>query len=134
MRKIGIGSVEILGYAGIAIWMAVLLLRMYPLSGNAAYRFCLGVLPNMGAAWCMTMFAKWGVLFVLKKEITIKRHLFICAGILTLAFGSEVVHDRMLGSPFDVYDMIITAAAQLTIFFIPILTKDKYFSGYTHAR
>ena len=35
-----------------------------------------------------------------------------------------------LGSPFDIYDMLITVVAQLFIFFIPMATKDKYFNDY----
>lgn len=131
MKKIKLGSVEILGYVGIAVWITVIFLRAYPLSESAAYWFWLGILPNAGAAWAATMFAKWLVVFGLKKVITVKLHLMLCIGVLILALVSEMVHALFLNSPFDLYDMLITIAAQLIMFFLPILVKDKCLGGYT---
>jgi len=130
MKKLRIGSIEILGYTGIIIWVTVNILREYNLSDNSVYLFFLGMLPNLGAAWVVTMFGKWIVIFVWKRSLTVKIHLFICMGIFVLAIGSEIVHDLFLNSPFDTYDILITIIAQIFIFFIPILTKDKYFSNY----
>lgn len=130
MKKIKFGSVEILGYIGIIIWVAVTVLRGYSLSDNDIYLFFLGTLPNLGAAWVATMFGKWMMVFVLKKKITVNIHLCLCVGVFALALASEIVHDLFLHSPFDIYDIIITAIAQLVMFSIPILTKDKHFSDY----
>ena len=130
MKKLRIGSIEILGYIGIIIWVTVNILREYNLSDNSVYLFFLGMLPNLGAAWVAAMFGKWIVIFVWKRSLTVKIHLFICMGIFALAIGSEIVHDLFLNSPFDTYDILITIIAQIFIFFIPILTKDKYFSNY----
>jgi len=130
MKRIKIGVVEILGYIGIIIWVAIIFLREYNLSDNRVYLFFIGILPNLAAAWGTTMFAKWIVIFVCKRSITVKIHLLLCMGIIAFAFGSEIVHDLFLSSPFDVYDMIITFIAQIIMFLTPILTKDKYFSNY----
>lgn len=130
MKKIKIGSVEVLAYIGTFIWVMVMFLRGSNLSFNNVSLLLLGILPNLGAAWLATLFGKWIVIYILKQDITIKMHLFICIGVFVLAFASEIVHDLFLNSPFDIYDVIITAIAQLAMFFVPILTKDKYFSNY----
>lgn len=128
------GSVELLGYTGIFIWAAVILLRGASLTNNSLYLFLLGILPNLGAAWAITMFAKWVILFTLKRSVTVKIHFCICVAIIILALISEMIHDMFLGSSFDIYDMLITVVAQLFIFFIPIVTKDKYFSDYNEIK
>jgi len=130
MKRIKMGSVEILGYTGIFLWIAIILLRGISLTNNSLYLFLLGIFPNLAAAWAMTMFAKWVILFILKRSVTVKIHFCICAAIIFLALISEVIHDMFLGSPFDIYDMLITVVAQLFIFFIPMATKDKYFNDY----
>lgn len=130
MKKIKIGSVEVLAYIGTFIWVMVMFLRGSNLSFNNVSLLLLGILPNLGAAWLATLFGKWIVIYILKQDITIKMHLFICIGVFVLAFASEIMHDLFLNSPFDIYDVIITAIAQLAMFFVPILTKDKYFSNY----
>lgn len=130
MKKIKFGSVEILGYIGMAIWLAVIFLRNYHLSSNSVYIFILCVLPNWGAAWVATSFGNWIVQFLLKIEVTIKKYMFICIGVFALALTSEIIHDLFLNSPFDLYDMIVTAIAQLLMFFIPIMVKDQRFEGY----
>lgn len=125
------GSVEILGYAGIFLWVAIILLRGMYLTNNNLYLFLLGILPNLAAAWAMTMFTKWAILFIFKKNITIKIHFCVCVAIIFLASISEVIHDMFLSSPFDIYDIMITVVAQLFIFLMPIVLKDKYFSDYS---
>jgi len=130
MRKIKFGSVEIFGYIGIITWVTVNLLRGYAVSDHAVYVFLLGILPNLGAAWGMTMFGKWGVVFILKKKITFKIHLCLCAGVFALALLSEIIHHLYLNSPFDIYDIIITAFAQIAIFTVPLFLKDEYFGNF----
>ena len=130
MKKIKFGSIEVLGYIGGAIWVAVILLRGISFSDNSLYLLLVGILPNLGAAWVMTMFGKWIVLFVCKQDYSIKKHCIVCLGVIVLAFASELIHDSLLNSPFDIYDIVITVIAQLTMFLIPIVTKDKYFKNY----
>jgi len=129
MKKIKFGSIEILGYIGGLIWIAVILLRGIYFSNNYMYFFLVGILPNLGAAWLITMFGKWIVLLICKQDYSIKRHFIICFGVLILAFVSELIHDSFLNSPFDICDIVITIIAQLTIFLIPIVIKDKSFKN-----
>ena len=131
MKKIKFGSIEILGYVGMLIWAAVILLRGISFSNNSMYLFLVGILPNLGAAWVITMFGKWLVLFICKQDYSTKKHCIFCFGIIILAFVSELIHDSFLNSPFDVCDIVITIIAQLIIFLIPIVTKDKYFENYS---
>lgn len=128
MRKIYFGSVEIMGFIGIVLWIAVTFLRGYAISDNSIYLFLRGIVPNLGAAWAATMFGKWIILYVFKQKITIRIYFYLCAGIFALALISETVHDLFLNSPFDFYDIIITAIAQILMFSIPIATKDKFLS------
>ena len=130
MKKIKFGSMEILGYVGIVIWVAVNFLRGADLPNHAACRFLLGVLPNLGAAWGMTMFGKWMILLLYKKSYTLKAHGMLCFGIFMLALLSEWIHDAFLGSPFDGCDIWMTALAQVIIFFLPIAINDKYWKDY----
>ena len=130
MKKLKFGSMEILGYIGILIWVAVILLRGVRLSDNAVYLFLRGSLPNLGAAWAVTLFGKWIILFVFKQAYTMKKHIIFCLGLAVLALASEVIHDVFFGSPFDFYDILVMIVAQLIIFFLPIVTRDKYFKGY----
>ena len=112
------------------IWGAVILLRGISFSNNSIYLFLVGILPNLGAAWVTTMFGKWIVLFICKQDYSIKKHCIFCFGIIILAFLSELIHDSFLNSTFDIYDMVITIIAQLIVFSVPIVTKDKYFKNY----
>lgn len=127
MKKIRLGSVEVLGLMGLmglVIWGAVVLLRAVAPPTGAAARFWLGSLPNLGAAWGATMFAKWVLVRGFKQKYTSIMHFLVCAAILLLALGSEIVHDVFLGSPFDPYDMLFTGIAQLLMAFLPILLRD----------
>lgn len=130
MKKIKFGTMEILGYAGIFLWLAVIFLRSIHLSDNAIYLLILGILPNAGAAWGVTMFGKWVIIFGCKQNYNLKKHLILCTGIVILAFVSEMVHHLFLNSPFDWRDMAVTILAQLIVIVLPIMTKDKHFSNY----
>jgi hypothetical protein len=101
MKKIKPGIVEILGYIGLGIWVAVVFLRGYGLLNNDLYLFFLGILPNLGAAWLVTMIGKWLVVLNWKQDYSIKKHLMICIGVVVLALTSEIIHDLFLESPFD---------------------------------
>lgn len=125
MKKIKFGSIEVMGYIGIAIWIAVIICRGHVQWDNNIYKFWLGILPNLGAAWVMTMFAKWFVNLVLKFEYKFRVHIFTCIGIFCLALISEVIHDLFLNSPFDAIDIIITVIAQIFMIGIPLAIKDK---------
>ena len=124
-----IGSIEILGYIGAITWAAVNFLRGSHASDHAVYLFLLGILPNLGAAWALTMFGKWGILLVLKRKYTVRTHGMLCLLIVFFAVISEFIHDWFLSSRFDIYDVLITVAAQLIMFFFPLLLKDKVFGA-----
>jgi hypothetical protein len=130
MKKIKPGIVEILGYIGLGIWVAVVFLREYGLLNNDLYLFFLSILPNLGAAWLVTMIGKWLVVLNWKQDYSVKKHLVVCISVVVLALVSEIIHDLFLKSPFDKYDILLTAVAQVFIFFLPIKMNDKYFVNY----
>ena len=90
----------------------------------------LKILPNLDAARGMTMFGKWIIIFALKKDYTVEIHRLLCIGIAVLALASKFIHDWFLNAAFDIYDILIIVA-QLIMFFLPILVKDKCFSRYS---
>lgn len=130
MKKVKIGTTEILGCTGLLLWCMVVFLRSIHLPGNEAYQFVTGILPNLGAAWAATLFGKWLFIFVCKQSMTYKKHIILCLGILGIALASEVGYALFTSRLFDWCDIIATIAAQLIMILLPILTKDRYFSNY----
>jgi hypothetical protein len=130
MKKIKLGTVEVLGCIGLLIWAAVILLRQLDLSENTFYIFTLGVLPNLGAAWVVTLFGKWACLFIMRQPYSTKKHLILSLVIIALALASESVHDAFLATPFDRHDILLTLVAQVIILLLPSALNDKYFERY----
>lgn len=120
MKKIKIGSIEILGFIGIILWAAVLLLRGSYYSDNRVYSLLIGSAPNLAAAWTFTMFGKWAAIRIFKRKYTLKIHAAVCTGILVIALTSEIIHAVFFSSPFDMYDMLTTVIAQIIIFSAPL--------------
>ena len=127
MNRIKRESTEKLGCIGGFIWSLVYFMRDMNLSDNEVVKFLLGVLPNLGAAWAFTMLGKWIILYTIKKSMTLKIHFVLCASVLVFAVASEIIHDKLLNSPFDIWDIILTIIAQLVIAFLPFWTKDACF-------
>ena len=128
MKKVKIGSIEFFACAGVVIWAIVLFLRTKNISNSDFYLFVIGMLPNLAAAWISTLFGKWIIVFLMKRSITIKIYRFLCLSIFLFAVCSELIYDMFLGSSFDIYDILITAIAQIIIFIVPIRIKDKSLS------
>jgi len=130
MRKIKFGSVELLGFIGILVWVCVTYIRTNDSVFNPVFSFVIGILPNLGAAWTMTMFGKWTVLIAMNRRYSLKKHAAFCIGVLAAAVLSEYLYDVFLQNPFDIYDILLTVIAQLIMFILPVLTKDKYLESY----
>jgi len=122
--KTKFGTVEFFGFLGLAIWALVVLLRPLHISDNSIFMFFLGILPNLGAPWGLTMFLKWFVQFF-KKSYSYKIHFTICTFVFILVLTSEIIFDIFFGSSFDCADMAVTLLGQLTIFTVPIVKKDQ---------
>ena len=128
--KIRRGSIEILGYIGLILWVSIILQRMWGSSVSDVDTFIIGIAPNIGAAWLVTLIGKLIVIFGFKQDLTIKKHFLICAGVLSIALISEIFYYVFFHRAFDMWDIIATVVAQLIIFTLPLLTKDKYFANY----
>lgn len=119
-------SIDVMGLMGIFVWVAVLFLRSNFHTDNSIYHFVIGILPNFGAAWCVSGIAYAFISY--KTSYTIKLHRIICITVVVLALVSEVIHDQFINAPFDVYDMLITVIAQSIMYFLPVLIKDNAIS------
>ena len=127
MKSNRFGCIEFLGCLGILIWFLVVLQRNTHFQIDTSLVFFMGLLPNLGAAWCVTLLGKWIVIFGCKKDYSIFKHGFICIIIVACSLISEISYDLFFASPFDYYDILVTIIAQLLMFFIPIIMKDKSF-------
>ena len=119
------GSIEILGCVSILIWVTVLFLRGRNVSHNNTYLFVIGMLPNLAAAWISTAIGKWFIIRVLKRRVTTDVYLLLCFSIVIFSFCSELIYERYFSSVFDIYDILVTAFAQIVIFVVPLLLRDE---------
>lgn len=126
MDKNKIGSIELIGFAGIIMWLAATLIRKSNISHNEVSSFIVGIIPNFAAAWTMTMVFKNIFIIFTKKPYTAKIHSIICFSILAIALLSEVVFALFFNSRFDLYDILATIIAQLIMLFVPILLNRKF--------
>jgi hypothetical protein len=124
-EKKKLGSIEILGYVGVLIWAMVLFLRGRNVSHNSIYLFVIGMLPNLAAAWISTAIGKGFIIRVLKRSVTTDVYLLLCFSIVIFSFCSELIYERYFSSVFDIYDILVTAFAQIVIFVIPLLLRDE---------
>jgi len=124
-EKKKLGSIEILGCVGILIWVVVLFLRGRNVSHNNTYLFVIGMLPNLAAAWISTAIGKWFIIRVLKRRVTTDVYLLLCFSIVIFSFCSELIYERYFSSVFDIYDILVTAFAQIVIFVVPLLLRDE---------
>ncbi len=127
MKKIQFGTIEILGYIGMAVWVGANILRMLDLSNHPTYLFMVGMLPNVGAAWSFTMLFKWLVQWRCAGDYTILAHMLLCGIVMLLGLISELIHDMFLGAPFDSYDVFASMLAQLLMMSLPIALNDRCF-------
>lgn len=116
-------STSILGIIGMVTWIATILLRELSIN-NICISFILGIMPNISAAW---LFIWLGETIVKQKSISSNfRIISIISGLIfLLALISEIIHDKFLNSPFDVYDIIATIVS------IAIYLVVFYFSNRT---
>ena len=116
-------STSILGIIGMVTWIATILLRELSIN-NICISFILGIMPNISAAW---LFIWLGEIIIKQKSISSNfRIISIISGmIFLLTVVSEIIHDKFLNSPFDVYDIIATIVS------IVIYLVVFYFSNRT---
>ena len=131
MKRFEIGSIEVLGSMGILIWALVLFLRTRNMPNNDFCVFVIGMLPNLAAAWISTMIGKWIIVLGLKRRLTVRVYGVLCFSIMLFALCSELIYDLYFDSAFDIYDLVVTAMAQIVAFILPLLLQDKSISKQT---
>ncbi|SKC61651.1 hypothetical protein [Maledivibacter halophilus] len=108
---------KILGLIGAMVWMLTIFIRDSNIELNGTIAFMIGVAPNFGVGLLLPMLAKEIYSVVFKKQISCKQFVFILIGGYIALLLSEVIHDKFLNSPFDIYDMISSFIA-FGIFFL----------------
>lgn len=108
---------KILGLIGAMLWVLTIFIRDSNIALNETTVFMLGVAPNFGVGLLFPMLAKELYSVVFKKQLSCKRFVFILIGGYIALLLSEVIHDKFLNSPFDIYD-IISSLIAFGIFFL----------------
>ncbi|WP_297434954.1 hypothetical protein [uncultured Clostridium sp.] len=98
------------------LWLACGLLRETTLINYLPIRFFLGIAPNLFAPFLFFVFFK--NLFFKKSICTKRDSIIIITSIFVLGFISEIIHHFFINSPFDIFDMIATLLASITIYLI----------------
>lgn len=111
------GLTKILGLIGAMLWVLTIFIRDSNIALNETTVFMLGVAPNLGVGLLFPMLAKEIYSVVFKKQISCKQFVFVLIGGYIALLLSEVIHDKFLNSPFDIYDMISSFIA-FGIFFL----------------
>lgn len=111
MKKKNITLINILGAVGCLLWVSAIFLRGTDITQNETVSFFFGIAPNFGVGMLIPMLAVTYYPVIFQKEITFKKFIFILMGSYALLFVSEVIHDKLLDSRFDFYDMIASLVA-----------------------
>ena len=127
--KLKISSIDIMGVLGLLIWLITVFLRRYYSINTVIPIF--QVMPNFGCAWFATALIKQIVspIYSEKKILNIefsKKVLFlICVIVILMALTNEVITIINTSKSIDVNDMLSTIVAEIIIFSIPVLRKEK---------
>lgn len=115
---------QILGLLGAILWAGTVLLREMGIAFSPPAAFLLGILPNAGSALlCMSIFVSFCPM-VRKHESTKGERYWAIAAIMALQLLSEIIHALFLGAPFDIYDMIASAAAAAVLALVNMRSVD----------
>lgn len=127
-RKLYLSSIDIMGILGFLLWLLTLFLRRYYYINEILPIFCF--MPNFAGGWTATAAFKqfFSPIYSKKKISNVnfskKTLFFICIAVIILSAINELLP---FSSSFDVYDMLATVVAEIIIFIIPIILKEKIF-------
>ena len=127
-RKLYLSSIDIMGISGFLLWLLTLFLRRYYSINEILPIFCF--MPNFAGGWTATATFKQFFFPIYSKKplsdinFSKKTLFFICIAVIILSAINELLP---FSSSFDVYDMLATVLAEIIIFIIPIILKEKIF-------
>ena len=127
-RKLYLSSIDIMGILGFLLWLLTLFLRRYYSINEILPIFCF--MPNFAGGWTATATFKqfFSPIYSKKKVSNVnfskKTLFFICIAVIILSAINELLP---FSSSFDVYDTLATVVAEIIIFIIPIILKEKIF-------
>ena len=137
-RNLKISSIEIMAVLGILIWLATIFLRKYYSINSIIPIFC--VMPNFGGAWIATAMLKqaFSPVFsenkVLNIEFSKKVLFYICIVVIFMSFVNELLPFTNTGAGFDLYDILATVLAEIIVFSVPVILKEKTLIEYRLLR
>ena len=121
MKKVYIVS----GLIGLAMWSMTIILRETTLTNYDIVKHILRVMPNFGVVWGLVFFAMLFLVKGLKRDFNSKNIYLTLLLIMILLFLSEIIHDKFLNSPFDIWDMVASAIASVIIIVINVFRGAK---------
>lgn len=114
---------HIFGIIGVLFWSGTVLLREMLLSDSGVINFILGIMPNISASWVFIWIGE-KLINKVNRDFTFKTASVISGVIFLLALISEIIHEMLLNSPFDVNDIIATIVA--IIFYLALFYISKH--------
>lgn len=133
--KIRLSSIEILGFVGLFICILTNAIRNFEIIDNTQFNL-FWFAPNFGGAWFTTALIKQlfnpvatdkSVFFI---DFNIKHYSIICLSVIILSILNEFALPLNTSGSFDIIDIFATIIAQIIIFIVPIIIKDKCLSNF----
>jgi hypothetical protein len=103
--------ISVVGLVGSFLWVLTIFLRETELAASTGIGFLLGILPNFGIGLLLPMLLILFYPLLFKAEISAGMYRLSLAGFFLLLLVSEIIHDRFLSSPFDIYDLAVSFLA-----------------------
>ncbi|MFD2114873.1 hypothetical protein ACFSTH_16175 [Paenibacillus yanchengensis] len=133
--KIRLTVIEYLGIIGLLIYFITIVVRRYEIIDNSNFNL-FWFAPNFGGAWFTTalikqFFSPVGTNKPISSIVfSIKSYAIICFGVVILAIINEYAYLLNTSGAFDIVDVIATIVAQILIFTLPIIRKEKCLVEY----
>lgn len=110
--------ISIMGLFGAFLWVLTIYMRGTEYVQISEINFLLGIAPNIGVGLLLPMLTIVYYPILFKEDIPIKKYRLILIAIFLFLFMSEVIHDRFLNAPFDIYDLAASLIALGTMAFL----------------
>ena len=129
--RLKISSIDIMGILGLLIWIVTVFLRRYYPINTVIPIF--QVMPNFWCAWFATDLLNqivspiYSEKKILNIEFSKKALSLICVIVILMALTNKVITIINTSKSIDVNDMLSTIVAEIIIFSIPVLQKEKIF-------
>lgn len=97
--------ISIVGLFGSALWVLTIYMRGTDYVQISVINFLLGILPNFGVGLLLPMITILFYPVLFEEEISVTKYRYVLVAFFLLLFISEIIHDKFINSPFDIYDL-----------------------------